>query len=225
MTARCSPSPSRMRSRPTLRQSRTHWPSSSSPSRQPSRAAQRIPEVDRRGSAQPRRTSSRQPRPERTPWSQWRSERQSRRRSCRRLEGRLASLRSTYATLLSFSSGSATNLLTVVEPADAPTIVGAAEDAPQHASRRGPRAAGCRRHRVPRGAAGRLDQGPGDHPGRRRSEHPGNDRAACRALAASPKSTCSSDSSIRVQALPRPTARCARMSSSPPWMRHCTPSS
>jgi succinoglycan biosynthesis transport protein ExoP len=37
------------------------------------------------------------------------------------LEGRLASLRSTYATLLSFSSGSATNLLTVVEPADAPT--------------------------------------------------------------------------------------------------------
>ncbi len=37
------------------------------------------------------------------------------------LEGRLASLRSTYATLLSFSSGNATNLLTVVEPADAPT--------------------------------------------------------------------------------------------------------
>jgi capsular exopolysaccharide synthesis family protein len=37
------------------------------------------------------------------------------------LEGRLASLRSTYATLLSFSSPSATNLLTVVEPAEAPT--------------------------------------------------------------------------------------------------------
>ena len=37
------------------------------------------------------------------------------------LEGRLASLRSTYATLLSFSSGGATNLLTVVEPADTPT--------------------------------------------------------------------------------------------------------
>ncbi len=37
------------------------------------------------------------------------------------LEGRLASLRSTYATLLSFSSGSASNLLTVVEPADAST--------------------------------------------------------------------------------------------------------
>ncbi len=37
------------------------------------------------------------------------------------LEGRLASLRSTYATLLSFSSGSASNLLTVVEPAIAPT--------------------------------------------------------------------------------------------------------
>ena len=36
------------------------------------------------------------------------------------LEGRLASLRSTYATLLSFSSGSPTNLLTVVEPADTP---------------------------------------------------------------------------------------------------------
>jgi len=33
------------------------------------------------------------------------------------LEGRLANLRSTYATLLSFSSGTATNLLTVVEPA------------------------------------------------------------------------------------------------------------
>ncbi len=33
------------------------------------------------------------------------------------LEGRLASLRSTYATLLTFSSGSATNLLTVVETA------------------------------------------------------------------------------------------------------------
>ena len=37
------------------------------------------------------------------------------------LEGRLANLRSTYATLLSFSSGSATNLLTVVEPAAVPT--------------------------------------------------------------------------------------------------------
>ena len=36
------------------------------------------------------------------------------------LEGRLVSLRSTYATLLSFSSGNATNLLTVVEPAVAP---------------------------------------------------------------------------------------------------------
>ena len=36
------------------------------------------------------------------------------------LEGRLASLRSTYSTLLSFSSGTATNLLTVVEPAVAP---------------------------------------------------------------------------------------------------------
>lgn len=33
------------------------------------------------------------------------------------LEGRIANLRSTYATLLSFSSGTATNLLTVVEPA------------------------------------------------------------------------------------------------------------
>lgn len=32
------------------------------------------------------------------------------------LEGRLASLRSTYSTLLSFSSGAASNLLTVVEP-------------------------------------------------------------------------------------------------------------
>ncbi len=37
------------------------------------------------------------------------------------LEGRLASLRSTYATLLSFSSGSTSNLLTVVEPAVPPT--------------------------------------------------------------------------------------------------------
>ena len=37
------------------------------------------------------------------------------------LEGRLASLRSAYATLLSFSSGSATNLLTIVELAEAPT--------------------------------------------------------------------------------------------------------
>jgi succinoglycan biosynthesis transport protein ExoP len=37
------------------------------------------------------------------------------------LEGRLASLRSTYATLLSFSSGAATNLLTIIEPAEAPT--------------------------------------------------------------------------------------------------------
>lgn len=37
------------------------------------------------------------------------------------LEGRLASLRSTYATLLSFSSGSATNILTVIEPAVAPS--------------------------------------------------------------------------------------------------------
>jgi capsular exopolysaccharide synthesis family protein len=37
------------------------------------------------------------------------------------LEGRLTSLRSTYATLLSYSSPSATNLLTVIEPAEAPT--------------------------------------------------------------------------------------------------------
>jgi capsular exopolysaccharide synthesis family protein len=37
------------------------------------------------------------------------------------LEGRLASLRSTYATLLSFSSGNAASLLSVVEPAVAPT--------------------------------------------------------------------------------------------------------
>ena len=37
------------------------------------------------------------------------------------LEGRLATLRSTYATLLSFSSGAATNFLTVIEPATAPT--------------------------------------------------------------------------------------------------------
>ena len=36
------------------------------------------------------------------------------------LEGRLVSLRSTYATLLSFSSGSASNLLSVVEPAAPP---------------------------------------------------------------------------------------------------------
>lgn len=37
------------------------------------------------------------------------------------LEDRLASLRSTYAILLSFSSGNASNLLSVVEPAVAPT--------------------------------------------------------------------------------------------------------
>ena len=37
------------------------------------------------------------------------------------LEARLTSLRATYATLLSFSSGTATNLLTVIEPAEAPT--------------------------------------------------------------------------------------------------------
>jgi non-specific protein-tyrosine kinase len=37
------------------------------------------------------------------------------------LEDRLASLRSTYTTLLSFSSGSATNLLTVLDPAVPPT--------------------------------------------------------------------------------------------------------
>jgi len=37
------------------------------------------------------------------------------------LEGRLVSLRSTYATLLSFSSGNAANLLSVIEPAVAPT--------------------------------------------------------------------------------------------------------
>jgi non-specific protein-tyrosine kinase len=36
------------------------------------------------------------------------------------LEGRLVSLRSTYATLLSFASSSQTNLLSVVEPAAAP---------------------------------------------------------------------------------------------------------
>jgi succinoglycan biosynthesis transport protein ExoP len=37
------------------------------------------------------------------------------------LEGRLASLRSTLASLLSLSSGNASNLLTVIEPAIAPT--------------------------------------------------------------------------------------------------------
>ncbi len=37
------------------------------------------------------------------------------------LEGRLVSLRSTYATLLSFSSEDANNLLTVIEPAGTPT--------------------------------------------------------------------------------------------------------
>ena len=36
------------------------------------------------------------------------------------LEGRLASLRSTYAALLSYSSGSANNLLTIIDPAVAP---------------------------------------------------------------------------------------------------------
>lgn len=36
------------------------------------------------------------------------------------LESRLATLRSTYATLLSFSSGAATNFLTVIEPATEP---------------------------------------------------------------------------------------------------------
>ncbi|MEI8334882.1 MAG: hypothetical protein WCH74_13680, partial [Chloroflexota bacterium] len=37
------------------------------------------------------------------------------------LDGRLATLRSTVAALLSFSSGNASNLLTVIEPAVAPT--------------------------------------------------------------------------------------------------------
>ena len=36
------------------------------------------------------------------------------------LEGRLVSLRATYATLLSFSSGNASNLISVIEPAAAP---------------------------------------------------------------------------------------------------------
>lgn len=38
------------------------------------------------------------------------------------LEGRLISLRATFAALLPLSSGSASNVLTVVEPADAPTV-------------------------------------------------------------------------------------------------------
>jgi succinoglycan biosynthesis transport protein ExoP len=38
------------------------------------------------------------------------------------LEGRLATLRSTYATLLPFSTGNASNLLSVVEPAVAPLV-------------------------------------------------------------------------------------------------------
>ena len=37
------------------------------------------------------------------------------------LENRLATLRSTYATLLGFSSGAATNLLTMIDPATAPS--------------------------------------------------------------------------------------------------------
>lgn len=38
------------------------------------------------------------------------------------LEGRLVSLRSTYATLLTFSSGAAANLISVIEPAVAPIV-------------------------------------------------------------------------------------------------------
>jgi succinoglycan biosynthesis transport protein ExoP len=38
------------------------------------------------------------------------------------LEGRLVSLRSTYATLLTFSSGSASNLLSIIEPAAPPDV-------------------------------------------------------------------------------------------------------
>ena len=139
------------------------------------------------------------------------------------LEGRLASLRSTYATLLSFSSGSATNLLTVVEPADAPTtsvwprtllntllaaafgllvVVGIAFLVEQ------------------------LDDTIKDPD--TIQDVAGLSTLGTIARLRSPRgqpasSTCSSDSSIRVRAAPRPIARSARMSSSPPWTRDCTP--
>ena len=93
------------------------------------------------------------------------------------LEGRLVSLRSTYATLLSFSSSNVSNLLSVVEPAVAPTSPVSPRPLLNTllAAVLGLLAGGGHRlrHRVPR----RRDQGPRRGPGGRWPEHPRHDRA------------------------------------------------
>ena len=87
------------------------------------------------------------------------------------LQGRLASLRSTYASLLAYSTGSAGNLLSIVEPALAPDGTGPAADAAQHDAgqprRPVPRVRARRDPRVPRRPREERRHDPGD----RRPEH------------------------------------------------------
>ncbi len=137
------------------------------------------------------------------------------------LEGRLASLRSTYATLLSFSSGTATNLLTVVEPADTPT------------SNILPRTllntllAACLGLLVVAGIAflaEQLDDSIKDAEAVQEVtglQHPGDDRRHEDHAGDGVSSISSPSSSSRGRASPRRIARCARTSSSPRWMRRC----
>ena len=65
------------------------------------------------------------------------------------LESRLASLRSTLATFLSLSTGNASNLLTVIEPAVPPTDAISPNRPPEHGPRCGARLARRREDRRP----------------------------------------------------------------------------
>ena len=65
------------------------------------------------------------------------------------LQGRIVTLRQTYATMLGFSSSSGANLLTVVDPARVPPGPASPRVAAQHAPRRARRAAHRPRPRLP----------------------------------------------------------------------------
>ena len=115
------PSLPRTRFRHGPRPSRTSWRSCSSPPRRPSKAERRHfrGRIDEDLAATQDLIDASQARADALVALEVRTAEQE--AELQALEARLTSLRSTYATLLSFSSGTATNLLTVIEPAEAPT--------------------------------------------------------------------------------------------------------
>ena len=74
------------------------------------------------------------------------------------LQGRIVTLRQTYAATLGFSSNSGSNLLTVVDPALPPQVAASPRVAAQHDPRRGRRPAHRPRPRVPARPSGRHGQ-------------------------------------------------------------------